>query len=156
MTPIDVSRPSGYICTIPIKIRHAWTFVHDRLRRVVKRRLLSQYMPRKTRQRRTSARYVQKWCFQRQMTTSWARGARLEIELVHFRGWRMATTHSYSVRNACKSTRLPPKIIFTEFQHLAIRGCRYIKLGCRRDVLLLYGYAAYCTALYVGRTRVAP
>ena len=40
----------------------------------------------------------------------------------------MTSTHSYGVDNACKSTRLPPKIIFTEFQHLAMRGCRYVKL----------------------------
>ena len=40
----------------------------------------------------------------------------------------MAFTCSYGVRDACKSTRLPPKIIFTEFQHLAMRGCRYVKL----------------------------
>jgi hypothetical protein len=57
----------------------------------------------------------------------------------------MAFTRSYDVRNVCKSTRLPPKIIFTEFQHLAMWGCRYVKLGASR---LSYMYPASGTAAH--------
>jgi hypothetical protein len=55
----------------------------------------------------------------------------------------MTSTRSYGVRNACKSTRLPPKIIFTEFQHLATRGCRYIKLRCERLKIIMRIFRSY-------------
>ena len=76
VAPIDASRPCGYISTAFALIGRVCAFAHDGLCGAAKEHLLGYRRPPKARQRRNSARYVQKCGFQHQTATWWVTGSR--------------------------------------------------------------------------------